>query len=465
MAGLAKLAAVATPAVAVTMVWISEGSVIVPLLKTFGMSNQDVSLVTIAGPLTGMFIAPIIGEWSDKTRSCLGRRVPYIVSGALFSVVFQQLISHAIDIAEAAGGSNGGQMSPETREVGKYITMLGFIFMYISTNVIMMPHRALVADIAGEEQTLAHALVSIMDTCGGLLVTGFSSVLNPTVYIKEFMGMATSIMCLSVVVCVALAGAEDAKATQALSQAHAAQADQAPQAEEVVVDDAAAYGCQTGPGKSKSPGRTLPRCLPKLPDTLTEIRHLPKAAWPVVLAFLFWNITSSTFGSFWVAFAAETVLGGEADGADICGETGGCSPGQLIYNDGVVEANRAALIGSCLALVTACLLPVLVSPRCKLGMRPVFVCTTFFIGAAIASSVLYRTLTISSSSALYVVWRGVAGGAAGVLPYAVVGEVVGRECPEKLGLFLGTLNIFNVWGQVRSSRNPTASPLSTPPAP
>jgi hypothetical protein len=296
---------------------------------------------------------------------------------------------------------------------------------------MMSPHRALVADIAGDKQTLAHALVSIMDTGGGLLVTGFSSVLNPTVYIKEFMLMVSSIMFVTVVVSVALAGPADVRATKALAKA---------QTEIVQIRDA---------GNTTHPSKQDHFFVKYIPDTLAEIKHLPKAAWPVVIGYLFWNITSSTFGSFWVAFAAETVLGGEAGGADICADLpSGCTPGQVLYNAGVVDANRAALIGSCLALAVACLLPMLVSPRFKLGIRPVFVVTTSFTVTSVVAASLYKSLTITSGSALYVLWRGIAGGAAGVLPFAVVGEVVGRECPEKLGLFLGTLNIFNVCGQV-----------------
>lgn len=431
------LAAMATPGIAITAIWVLEGSAIVPLLKTFGMSNQDVSLVTVAGPLTGMFIAPAIGTWSDQTRSRFGRRVPYIVSGAFLSIMFQQLIAHALEIAQSVNGTTA--FDSRTREIAKYITMMGFICMYISTNIMLMPHRALVAEIAGEErQSLAHSLVSIMDSGGGLIVTGFSSVLNPTVYIRAFMWMVSGVMLVAVVVCVALGGPHDAQATRALKHT------QATPVEEDADDDPSA--CHESTSSNNSAARGLLKYLPK---TLTEIRYLPKDAWPVVLGFLFWNVTSSTFATFWVAFAAETVLGGVADGADICEEQpDGCTSGQLIYLDGVVLANRAALIGSCLGLLMACFLPLLVSPQCKLGTRLVFVCMSLFTGASIVAALLYRSLTITSGSALYVVWRGVAGAAAAVIPFAVVGEVVARECPEKLGLFLGTLNIFNVCGQV-----------------
>lgn len=62
-----------------------------PYLLSLGLSKSRLSLVWVAGPLSGLVMQPIIGMMSDKSTSKYGRRRPFMLAGTL-SVVLCLLI-------------------------------------------------------------------------------------------------------------------------------------------------------------------------------------------------------------------------------------------------------------------------------------------------------------------------------------------------------------------------------------
>ena len=55
------------------------------ILGIFGADVEHLSWFWLAAPLTGMIIQPIIGYYSDRTWTSLGRRRPYFLAGAIFA--------------------------------------------------------------------------------------------------------------------------------------------------------------------------------------------------------------------------------------------------------------------------------------------------------------------------------------------------------------------------------------------
>ena len=51
------------------------------IFQTLGAELDDLAILWIAGPATGLLVQPIIGHLSDRTRGPLGRRRPYILAG------------------------------------------------------------------------------------------------------------------------------------------------------------------------------------------------------------------------------------------------------------------------------------------------------------------------------------------------------------------------------------------------
>jgi MFS family permease len=53
----------------------------VRLLAPPGIRNTALSFVTIMSLLVAFIAQPMVGRWSDRTRSRWGRRAPYLVGG------------------------------------------------------------------------------------------------------------------------------------------------------------------------------------------------------------------------------------------------------------------------------------------------------------------------------------------------------------------------------------------------
>ncbi len=57
------------------------------VFQTLGASMEDLPVLWVAAPLTGLLVQPIIGHLSDKTWNRLGRRRPYFLVGAIFAAL------------------------------------------------------------------------------------------------------------------------------------------------------------------------------------------------------------------------------------------------------------------------------------------------------------------------------------------------------------------------------------------
>ena len=62
-----------------------QQSAVNPIYDMLGAQPDQIPLLNLAGPMTGLLIQPIIGALSDKTwHPKYGRRKPYFFIGALF---------------------------------------------------------------------------------------------------------------------------------------------------------------------------------------------------------------------------------------------------------------------------------------------------------------------------------------------------------------------------------------------
>ncbi len=103
-----------------------QGGFMSRIFQTLGAAKDDIPMLWIAAPLTGLLVQPIIGYLSDRTwHPRWGRRRPYFLIGAVLSSVALFFVPHSPVLWVAAG------------------------FLWIldaSINISMEPFRALVAD-------------------------------------------------------------------------------------------------------------------------------------------------------------------------------------------------------------------------------------------------------------------------------------------------------------------------------
>lgn len=108
------------------------------IFQTLGANVDELALLWIAAPITGLLVQPLIGHLSDRTWTRLGRRRPYILAGALLTALALLAMPSATTLWSAS---------------------LMLWVLTASINVAMEPFRALVADTLPEPQrTSAYAL-------------------------------------------------------------------------------------------------------------------------------------------------------------------------------------------------------------------------------------------------------------------------------------------------------------------
>ena len=81
-----------------------QGAFMSRIFQTLGAAKDEIPLLWIAAPLTGLIVQPIIGYLSDRTwHSRLGRRRPYFLIGAILSSIALFFVPHSPYLWVAVG--------------------------------------------------------------------------------------------------------------------------------------------------------------------------------------------------------------------------------------------------------------------------------------------------------------------------------------------------------------------------
>ena len=73
------------------------------IFQTLGASIDDIPMLWIAAPLTGLLVQPIVGHFSDRTWTRLGRRRPYFLVGAILTSLALFFMPNSPSLWIAAG--------------------------------------------------------------------------------------------------------------------------------------------------------------------------------------------------------------------------------------------------------------------------------------------------------------------------------------------------------------------------
>jgi maltose/moltooligosaccharide transporter len=121
------------------------------IFQTLGANVDDIPILWVAAPMTGLIIQPIIGYFSDRTWNKLGRRKPYFLAGAILASTALFVMPNSPFLWFAAG-------------------MLWI--MDASINVTMEPFRAFVGDNLSEKQrTMGFAMQSFFIGIGSYIAS------------------------------------------------------------------------------------------------------------------------------------------------------------------------------------------------------------------------------------------------------------------------------------------------------
>ena len=292
-----------------------QSSQVSRIFATIGADPHDLSYFWILPPLMGLIVQPVVGIFSDRTWTRLGRRLPYLVVGALVAIIVMCLLPNA--------GSFNFSINTAI-----FFGLVMLMFLDTSINMAMQPFKMLVGDFVNENQKAkAYSIQSFLCNAGSLVGyiapivlalflanTAPEGEVPPTVTWAFYLGAA--IMALCVIYTLA-------------------------KVKEMPPAEYAAYHGIDPAAKAKKSGE-------KKTNILTLLVKAPKVFWTVGLvqffcwaAFLFmWTYSTDAIANqVFKAPAVERVTGVTVNGEDISAK--------YLFNDKipVIENGRLSLAG------------------------------------------------------------------------------------------------------------------------
>ena len=121
------------------------------IFQSLGGDVDRLALYWLAAPVTGLIVQPIIGHYSDKTWSRLGRRRPYFLAGAILASLALFIMPNSPVLWIAVGT---------------------LWIMDASINISMEPFRAFVGDmLPSEQRTQGFAMQSFFIGAGAIVAS------------------------------------------------------------------------------------------------------------------------------------------------------------------------------------------------------------------------------------------------------------------------------------------------------
>ena len=128
------------------------------IYSRLGAREDQIPLLWLAAPVTGLLVQPLVGCFSDRTWRRLGRSRPYFLGGAIFSVIALILMPQASAV---------------------WMAVIALWVLDTSVNVSMEPFRAFVGDILPEEQRkTGYAMQSVMIGAGAVIASFLPQILT-----------------------------------------------------------------------------------------------------------------------------------------------------------------------------------------------------------------------------------------------------------------------------------------------
>ncbi len=121
------------------------------IFETLGASVENIPILWIAAPVTGLLVQPVIGYFSDRTWNRLGRRRPYFLGGAILASLALVFMPNSPALWVAAGT---------------------LWIMDASINISMEPFRAFVGDnLPSAQRTTGFAMQSFFIGTGAVVAS------------------------------------------------------------------------------------------------------------------------------------------------------------------------------------------------------------------------------------------------------------------------------------------------------
>lgn len=168
------------------------------IFATLGADPHQLSYFWLLPPIAGLIIQPVIGALSDRTWCRFGRRLPYLIVGAIMAVIVMCLLPNAGSFHFAVSGA-------------LLFGAVSLMFLDLSINISMQPFKMLVGDQVNEKQKgMAYSIQSFLCNAGSIVgyifpilltAIGISNVASgnevpDSVSLSFYLGAAILILCV-----------------------------------------------------------------------------------------------------------------------------------------------------------------------------------------------------------------------------------------------------------------------------
>ncbi len=357
------------------------------IFETLGAKVDDIAILWIAAPVTGLLVQPVIGYFSDRTWNRLGRRRPYFLVGAIFASLALIVMPNSQALWIAAG-------------------MLWI--MDASINISMEPFRAFVGDnLPSSQRTTGFAMQSFFIGTGAVVASLLPSILTKlgvsnaapphtipeSVRLSFYLGAGVFFLA---VLWTVLKSREYSPEEMASFEEN--------QAREVLAPP---------PGSALA---TIFKDFLHMPKTMRQLAWVQFFSWFALFAM--WIYTTS---------AVTRNIYGTTD------------PGSALYNEGANWVGVCFAVYNGVAAVVAFLIPVLARKTSRKATHAI--CLVLgALGLASLFVVRDHNLLLGSMVGIGIAWASILS-----MPYAIL---CGSLPPSKLGYYMGVFNFFIVIPQI-----------------
>ncbi|MBK3516935.1 MFS transporter [Carboxylicivirga marina] len=371
------------------------------ILTSLGADPHNLSFFWLVAPIMGLIVQPVVGAASDKTWTRIGRRSPYILGGAIVSMIAMFFMPNAPLIMKAGGAG---------------VLFFGVAMLALmdgSFNVTFQPFRALVADMTPEEQrNLGYSVQSFLINAGAVIGSALPFILAmggiennpeagqvaPSVIWSFYIGGA--LLLLSVLVTVI-------------------------KTKEYPPKEFEAYKNITQEDKEKKEGFfTL---LMNMPKTMKQLAVVQLFSW--FPFFLLWVYATTAISQHYygvaVDFNAETASDAE----------------RAIFNNAGDWVNLCFAIYSLTAALFSIVLPKLISLT---NRKTIYAFSLLAGGLGLLSMYLFddKNMLVVSMIGIGIAWAGILA-----MPYMILSGAIPAK---RIGIYMGLFNLTVVIPQILS---------------
>ncbi|KAF7454052.1 MelB Na+ melibiose symporter [Pyrenophora tritici-repentis] len=197
-----RMALLTASLVGIQFCWNFEMSYCTPYLLELGLTKSKISLVWVAGPISGLIMQPIVGVVADRSTSRWGRRRPFMFFGTILVAMFLLLLGWTKEVVRYFIKDEAAAKSATI-----YLAVFSIYGIDFAINAVQGSCRGLVVDtLPIEKQQMGSSWASRMVAVGSLCGYGagsidlrsvFGSMLGDTQF-KQLAGVAAMTLCLAI---------------------------------------------------------------------------------------------------------------------------------------------------------------------------------------------------------------------------------------------------------------------------